>query len=53
MLSGLKDGITSDNYKEVKAILEGLGEIREKDEPDFRKCNTDWIDFLHDPSLRV
>ena len=43
MLSGLKDGPFSDKHKEAKAILEGLGEIREKDEPDFMKSRTEYL----------
>ena len=46
MITGLKDGPATDKHKEVKAILCGLGEIREEDEPDFLQSKLEYLKFL-------
>ena len=53
MLSGLKDGPVSDKHKETKAILEGLGEIREKEEPDFAQSRVEYMEFLKNPNAKL
>ena len=46
MLNGIKDAPTTDKHKEAKSILQGLGEIRAKEEPDFIKSRDEYMSFL-------
>ena len=46
MLQGIKDNPNTDKHKEAKSILQGLGEIRAKEEPDFIKTREEYMSFL-------
>ena len=53
MLQGIKDNPSTDKHKEAKSILQGLGEIRAKEEPDFIKTREEYMSFLQDPSKKL